>query len=179
MESLVISRWYKLYHPIKLNPSREGHIESNKYDKEDKGMAINQLMIKDVTSLPAYATVLDAAKFMTDMNVGTVIVTVEDSPTGLLTDRDIVTKVLAQEKDPKTTKIDEIMVTPVVTISEDKGIFDVTKLMSTHGIRRFPVVDANGKLVGVIALDDVIVLLGEEMKNIAGALKVELQQEGN
>jgi signal-transduction protein with cAMP-binding, CBS, and nucleotidyltransferase domain len=97
-------------------------------------MALKQLMIKDVTSLPTYATVLDAAKFMTDMNVGTVIVTVEDIPSGLITDRDIVTKVLAQGKDPKTTKIEEIMITPVVTISEDKGIFDATKLMSTHGM---------------------------------------------
>ncbi|TNF55951.1 CBS domain-containing protein [bacterium] len=140
-------------------------------------MALKQLMIKDVTSLPTYATVLDAAKFMTDMNVGTVIVTVEDIPSGLITDRDIVTKVLAQGKDPNTTKIEEVMVTPVVTISEDKGIFDVTKLMSTHGIRRFPVVDAKGKLVGVIALDDLMVLLGEEMKNIAGALRAELQTE--
>jgi CBS domain-containing protein len=140
-------------------------------------MALKQLMIKDVTSLPTYATVLDAAKFMTDMNVGTVIVTVEDIPSGLITDRDIVTKVLAQGKDPKTTKIEEIMITPVVTISEDKGIFDATKLMSTHGIRRFPVVDTKGKLVGVIALDDVMVLLGEEMKNIAGALRSELQTE--
>jgi CBS domain-containing protein len=141
------------------------------------GMALKQLMIKDVTSLPTYATVLDAAKFMTGMNVGTVIVTVEDIPSGLITDRDIVTKVLAQGKDPKTTKIEEVMITPVVTISEDKGIFDVTKLMSTHGIRRFPVVDSKGKLVGVIALDDVMVLLGEEMKNIAGALRAELQTE--
>lgn len=140
-------------------------------------MALKQLMIKDVTSLPTYATVLDAAKFMTGMNVGTVIVTVEDIPSGLITDRDIVTKVLAQGKDPKTTKIEEVMITPVVTISEDKGIFDVTKLMSTHGIRRFPVVDSKGKLVGVIALDDVMVLLGEEMKNIAGALRAELQTE--
>lgn len=140
-------------------------------------MALNQLMIKDVTSLPAYATVLDAAKFMTDMNVGTVIVTVEDKPSGLITDRDIVTKVLAQGTDPNTTKIEDVMVTPVVTISEDKGIFEVTKLMSTHGIRRFPVVDAKGKLVGVIALDDLMVLLGEEMKNIAGALRAELQTE--
>lgn len=140
-------------------------------------MALKQLMIKDVTSLPTYATVLDAAKFMTDMNVGTVIVTVEDIPSGLITDRDIVTKVLAQGKDPKTTKIEEVMITPVVTISEDKGIFDATKLMSTHGVRRFPVVDTKGKLVGVIALDDVMVLLGEEMKNIAGALRSELQTE--
>jgi CBS domain-containing protein len=173
----MVSFNYKQVVLIETNPPQEGDIGSKKFDKEDKGMAIKQLMIKDVTSLPAHATVLDAAKFMTDMNVGTVIVTVEDSPSGLITDRDIVTKVLAQGKDPKTTKIEEIIITPVVTISEDKGVFDVTKLMSSHGIRRFPVVDANGKLVGVIALDDVIVLLGEEMKNIAETLRAELQKE--
>ena len=137
-------------------------------------MALRDLMIKDVTSLPPTASVLDAAKFMADMNVGSVIVMKDNSPSGFLTDRDIVTKVLAQGKDPKTTKISEIMVTTVVTISEDKGIFDVTKLMSAHGIRRVPVVDSIGKLVGVIALDDVLVLLGKEMQNIAAALRTEL-----
>jgi len=137
-------------------------------------MALRDLMIKDVTSLPPTASVLDAAKFMADMNVGSVIVMKDNSPSGFLTDRDIVTKVLAQGKDPKTTKISEIMVTTVVTISEDKGIFDVTKLMSARGIRRVPVVDSIGKLVGVIALDDVLILLGKEMQNIAAALRTEL-----
>jgi CBS domain-containing protein len=137
-------------------------------------MALRDLMIKDVTSLPPTASVLDAAKFMADMNVGSVIVMKDNRPSGFLTDRDIVTKVLAQGKDPKTTKISEIMVTTVVTISEDKGIFDVTKLMSARGIRRVPVVDSSGKLVGVIALDDVLVLLGKEMQNIAEALRTEL-----
>jgi signal-transduction protein with cAMP-binding, CBS, and nucleotidyltransferase domain len=143
-------------------------------------MALRDLMIKDVTSLPPTASVVDAAKFMADMNVGSVIVMKDNSPAGFLTDRDIVTKVLAQGKDPKTTKISEIMVAPVVTISEDKGIFDVIRLMSTNGIRRVPVVDSNGKLVGFIALDDVLVLLGQEMQNIAMALKAELGifQEG-
>lgn len=137
-------------------------------------MALRDLMIKDVTSLPPTASVLDAAKFMADMNVGSVIVMKDNSPSGFLTDRDIVTKVLVQGKDPKTTKISEIMVTTVVTISEDKGIFDVTKLMSERGIRRVPVVASSGKLVGVIALDDVLVLLGKEMQNIAAALRTEL-----
>jgi signal-transduction protein with cAMP-binding, CBS, and nucleotidyltransferase domain len=143
-------------------------------------MALRDLMIKDVTSLPPTASVIDAAKFMADMNVGSVIVMKDNSPSGFLTDRDIVTKVLAQGKDPKTTKISEIMVAPVVTVSEDKGIFDIIRLMSTNGIRRVPVVDSNGKLVGFIALDDVLVLLGQEMQNIAMALKAELgiSQEG-
>ncbi len=137
-------------------------------------MSLKPLMTKELTSLPSAATVLDAAKYMTDMNVGSVIVVDDDKPSGILTDRDIVTKVLSQDKDPKTTRIRDIMTSPAVTISEDKDIVDVTRLMSSHKIRRFPVVDANGKIIGVITLDDVLVFLGQEMQNIATALKTEL-----
>ncbi len=137
-------------------------------------MSLKPLMTKEITSLPSTATALDAAKYMTDMNVGSVIVVDDDKPSGILTDRDIVTKVLSQDKDPKTTKIRDIMTSPAVTISEDRDIIAVTRLMSEHGIRRFPVVDANGKIIGVISLDDVLVFLGQEMQNIATALKTEL-----
>ena len=137
-------------------------------------MSLKPLMTKELTSLPSTATALDAAKYMTDMNVGSVIVVDDDKPSGILTDRDIVTKVLSQDKDPKTTKIRDIMTSPAVTISKDRDIIDVTRLMSERGIRRFPVVDANGKIIGVITLDDVLVFLGQEMQNIAAALKREL-----
>jgi CBS domain-containing protein len=140
-------------------------------------MSLKQLMTEEITSLPSTATVLDAAKFMTDMNVGSVIVTEADSPSGLITDRDVVAKVLAQGKDSKTTKIGEVMVSPVVTITEDKDIIDATKLMSSHGIRRLPVTDSAGKLTGVISLDDVLVVLGNEMQNIATTLKKGLEME--
>jgi CBS domain-containing protein len=129
-------------------------------------MSLKPLMTKELTSLPSTATVLDAAKYMTDMNVGSVIVVDDDKPSGILTDRDIVTKVLSRDKDPKTTKIRDIMTSPAVTISEDRDIIDVTRLMSERGIRRFPVVDANGKIIGVITLDDVLVFLGQEMRRI-------------
>jgi CBS domain-containing protein len=140
-------------------------------------MSLKTFMTEDITSLPSTASVLDAAKFMTDMNVGTVIVTHEDVPSGMITDRDVVAKVLAQDKDSKTTKIEEIMVAPVVTISEDRDIIDATQVMSSHGIRRLPVTDPQGKLAGVISLDDVLLVLGKEMQNVAGILKKELEKE--
>jgi len=124
-------------------------------------------MTKEITSLPASATVLDAAKFMTDMNVGSVVVTDNDSPKGLITDRDVVAKVIAQGKDSSSITIGEIMVSPVVTISEDKDIIDATKMMSDHGIRRLPVTGPNGKLRGVVSMDCVVVVVGREMQDIA------------
>jgi CBS domain-containing protein len=143
-------------------------------ERREKAMSIKFLMTKEVTSLPRDATVLDAAKFMTDMNVGSVVV-VEDGnkPVGILTDRDIMTKATALEKDPRALRVRDIMISPVVTVSADKDIEDVTNLMNTHKVRRFPVVE-NGRLIGVIALDDILVFLGKEMQDIATALKVEL-----
>jgi CBS domain-containing protein len=134
-------------------------------------MSLREIMSKDITSLPKAATVSDAAKFMTDMNVGSVIIVEDDKPLGLLTDRDIVSKVIAYGKDYKTTAIGEVMASPIITVSEEKDIVEVTKLMSFHGIRRLPVVDAGGKVVGVVSLHDILVILGREMQYVANALK--------
>ncbi len=140
-------------------------------------MSLKDLMTEDVTYLPSSATVMDAAKFMTAMNVGSVIVTDGESPSGLITDRDVVAKVIALGKDSSTTKIGEVMVSPVITISEDKDIMDATKLMSTHGIRRLPITDAKGDLAGVVSLDDVLLSLSKEMGNVAATLKKEFETE--
>lgn len=137
-------------------------------------MSLKKLMTEEITSLPANATILDACKFMTDMNVGSVIVMDDGKPAGVLTDRDIMVKVMVGEKDPKAVLVKDIMVSPAFTVSEDADIIDVTEQMKTHSVRRFPVVDAEGKLTGVISLDDILVFLGIEMQNIAAALKQEL-----
>ncbi|MBI4688346.1 MAG: CBS domain-containing protein [Nitrospirae bacterium] len=138
-------------------------------------MALTSLMTKEITSLPAHATATDAAKYMFEMNVGSVIITDDSNkPIGILTDRDIVSKVIGPEKDPKTVKIKDIMTSPVVTVPVDKDIIDATKIMCAHGIRRFAVVDSGGKLAGVLTLDDILILLGQEIQHIAAALKREI-----
>jgi predicted transcriptional regulator len=132
-------------------------------------------MTKEITSLPENATVLDAAKYMTDMNVGSVIITDgKNKPVGILTDRDIVTKVIANEKEPKSVRVKDIMTSPVTTINVEKDIIDATRLMAEHWIRRLPVVDQTGKVVGVMSLDDILIFLGQEIQNIANALKREI-----
>lgn len=138
-------------------------------------MSLSTLMTKEITSLPQTATALDAAKYMTDMNVGSVIITDEkDKPVGIITDRDITTKVIANEKDPKSVKLKDIMNSPVITIGVEKDIVDATKLMGEYWVRRLPVVDQAGKVVGVISLDDILIFLGLEIQNIANVLKREI-----
>lgn len=138
-------------------------------------MSLSHLMTKEITSLPETATALDAAKYMTDMNVGSVIITDEkEKPVGIITDRDISTKVVATEKDPKTVKLKDIMCSPVVTINIGKDIIDATRLMGEYWVRRLPVVNDEGKVVGVLSMDDVLIFLSQEIQNIANALKREI-----
>lgn len=138
-------------------------------------MSLVHLMTKEITSLPETATALDAAKYMTDMNVGSVIITDEkNKPVGIITDRDITTKIVATEKDPKTVKLKDIMCSPVVTIHVGKDLIDATKLMGEYWVRRLPVVNDEGKVAGVLSLDDVLIFLSQEIQNIANALKREI-----
>lgn len=139
-------------------------------------MAVSQMMSQDITSLPGNASIMDAAKFMTDMNVGSVIVMDGSKPMGILTDRDIMIRAMVEGRDPNTTAIRDIMVSPVATVSEDNDILDVTHMMSEKKVRRCPVVNSNGMLVGMIALDDILISLGQEMQDIASVLKFEIQK---
>lgn len=140
-------------------------------------MAVKDFMSREITSLPGYASALDAIKFMTDMNVGSVVVDEEGRAAGIVTDRDIITKVMAEGRDAQKIMLREIMSTPLFTVKEEEDIFEVTHLMSEHSVRRFPVVNKSGKMTGFIALDDIIMFLGDEMQHIASALKKELGKQ--
>jgi predicted transcriptional regulator len=112
---------------------------------------------------------------MWSRKVGALVVTGETGkPLGVLTDRDIVVRVVAMGRDPAKVQVGSVIRRNPTVIREDQGILDATKILSRRGVRRLPVVDAKGKLVGILALDDLLMLLGSEMGHIASALANEL-----
>ena len=134
-------------------------------------MSIMEYCTKHVITAPENQTVFDAAKKMWDRNVGSIVVVDHaNKPMGMVTDRDIVVGVVAKGKDPQSTTLKEIMTHQAVVLRQDQGIFEATKMMGEKGIRRIPVVDTDGKLAGIICLDDLIMVLGEEMANMANAI---------
>ena len=134
-------------------------------------MPIVEYRTKHVTTALGNQTVSDAAKQMRDKNVGSIVVLDSDKkPLGMVTDRDIAVRVVAEGKDPKSTHLKEIMSKETVVLRQDQGIFETTKMMSEKGIRRIPVVDTEGKLAGIICLDDLIMMFGQEVANIANAI---------
>jgi CBS domain-containing protein len=126
-------------------------------------------------------SVTEAARVMREQHVGCLIV-VDDTPSGrrlagLLTDRDIVTAVVAHGLDVRTLRVEDVMTTDVATAGEADSILDVTQTMRRKGVRRVPVVDAQGGLIGVVAFDDVIEIIAEQMQLLARAVGRERQRE--
>ena len=135
---------------------------------------IGELCTKPVVTISPKVSVQEAARLMRRNNVGALVMVDDSRPQGILTDRDIVTAVVAQGRDPITTTVGEVMRRDLTVIREDRGLFDAIKLLSDKGVRRLPVVNGAGELTGIITLDDLLVLLGREMGNVASALSREL-----
>jgi CBS domain-containing protein len=121
-------------------------------------------------------TVDQAARAMRSRNVGALVVVNAGRPVGMLTDRDVVVEVVAKGMDPDTVLVGDVMRRRPITIREDLGIFDAARVFAKTGVRRLPVVTKTGVLVGVIAVDDLIMLLGNEMGHMAGALSAGLRR---
>ena len=107
-------------------------------------------------------TILDAAKKLSDLDVGSMPICGEDDRLkGMITDRDIVVKVLAQGKDPGSTKVAELAEGKPVTIGADDSISDAIGTMKEHKVRRLPVIDGH-ELVGIVSQGDLAQHVDEE-----------------
>ena len=136
---------------------------------------VGALCSKPVVTVSPDATIHEAAHRMWTRKVGALVVTDENGkPLGILTDRDIVIRVVAAGRDPAKVQVGSVIRRHATVIREDQGILDATKILSRRGVRRLPVVAENGKVVGIMALDDLLMLLGAEMGHIASALASEL-----
>lgn len=111
-------------------------------------------------------SVREVAEIMRDESVGSAIVERDAEPVGIVTDRDLSMEVLAAGMDPATTTARDVMTADPVTADVDDGVFELCELMREHGIRRVPVVD-DGKLAGIVTLDDLVVLLEGEMNDLS------------
>lgn len=120
----------------------------------------------------------DVAAIMRDEMVGSAIVERDSEPVGILTDRDLTIEVLAEGKDPSGMTARDVMTPDPATADVDDGVFELCELMREQGVRRMPVVD-DGKLVGIVTLDDLIVLLEGEMNDLSEVILSESPPYGS
>jgi CBS domain-containing protein len=100
-------------------------------------------------------SVVEAAKLMKGEESGFAPIVESGRLVGVVTDRDIVVKVIAESRDPETTRVEEIGSTRLVTIDPDQDAAEALRLMAAHGVWRLPVVEEDGRLVGIVACEDV------------------------
>ncbi len=147
-------------------------------------MTAGEFCNRTVVIVQPQERVLEAARLMREHHVGDVVVVDElegkRKPVGLLTDRDIVVAIIAKAPDlVSTLKVGEIMGDTLVMAREDEPLWDVLKKMRTAGVRRVPVVDRTGVLLGIITFDDLVEFVAEELNDLATLLSREQAREAH
>jgi len=140
-------------------------------------MWLKDVCTLDVVCCRAETRAVDAARLMRHRHVGDLVV-VDDPdetriPLGIVTDRDLAVEVLGNDLDPAETTVGSLMRHPVVIANESEDTSQLLERMRAHGVRRVPVVDDRGGVVGIVTLDDVLKHLVDE----AGAL-LEIMNRG-
>lgn len=116
--------------------------------------------------------VSDVAKLMDSTGVGAIAVVEDDRPVGIVTDRDLVRRGLARDV-PADARVDNVMSSPVLTIDADAPLHDAVDTFSRHAVRRLAVVD-DGRFVGMISLDDLLLDLAGDLRSLTAPLAAEI-----
>ena len=119
------------------------------------GKSIREVMSENPCAIDAEKPVSYAAKMMKEEDVGFAPIVEGDRLVGTVTDRDIAVKVVAEGRDPESTSVRDIASTNLVTVDPQQDLDEALRLMAQNQVRRLPVVEEDGKLVGVVAQADV------------------------
>jgi Predicted signal-transduction protein containing cAMP-binding and CBS domains len=115
---------------------------------------VRDVMMSAINVIDADRTVREACIMMDRLGVGSLLVEKGGKLIGIVTERDFVVRVLATGLDHSKTKVGEVMSYPVIAVSPDSPIEEAVALMLSHGFRRLPVVDLDGKLLGMVTLSE-------------------------
>jgi CBS domain-containing protein len=143
--------------------------------KGKRTMCAKEIMKTEVVTVSPLIPVTEAAILMRNEDVGSVVVVDEERrPIGIITDRDIVVSAVADRKNPEEMTVGELMLRKpisreLVTVDEDEDVFDILEVLARNSIRRVPVVRGE-KLVGIVSVDDIVVVVATELSNLASVL---------
>lgn len=143
-------------------------------------MPVSEICNREVVTAERRNSALEAAKLMREHHVGDVLVVERNGtnvPVGIVTDRDLVVEIMAAGLNPETIYVEDIMVPELATVKESAGILEALQFMREKGVRRLPVVNNSGNLIGIVTLDDLLELLSEELLELAKLVKHEQKVE--
>ena len=144
-------------------------------------MFVGEMCNRQVVICKPDESIQKAAELMRDNHVGDVVVVEHKEskhlPVGILTDRDIVLEVLAEKVDLKDVAVKDVMSGELITVKEDDFIIETIGQMRDKGVRRVPVVNQEGGLEGILAVDDTIELVAELLSDLVKLFKHEFNRE--
>ena len=144
-------------------------------------MFVGEMCNRQVIICQPDESIQEAAELMRDNHVGNVVVVEHKEnkhlPVGILTDRDIVIEVLAEKIDLKDVAVKDVMSDDLITAKEDDFIIETIEKMRDKGVRRVPVVNHEGGLEGILAVDDTIELVAELLSDLVKLFKHEFDRE--
>jgi CBS domain-containing protein len=145
-------------------------------------MTVGEICQKNVVVAPKTEMIVDAAKRMRTSHVGDLIIVEARGerhvPVGILTDRDIVVSGLAGDPARLTyLLVSDLMSDDLITAEEHESTEAALMKMQEHGVRRLPIVDSDGTLVGIVTLDDILQFFSGQQNILAGLVTREQQRE--
>ena len=134
-------------------------------------MWVSSVCSKNVAYIDPDASARDAAGRMSESHTGTLVVVAQGGgrPSGILTDRDLVLKVMATGSSPEAVCVANVMTSDVATCRHDDDLFEAARLMRWHGVRRLPVLDPKGKVIGLVTADDIYAALAAHVAELGQA----------
>jgi CBS domain-containing protein len=144
----------------------------------DTGGSLAAFTRRTVHTVLPDETVLEAARRMCRHGVGALVVTDEPdgTPIGMITDRDVVW-MIAEGLDPAVAVVGSLLQLPLHTIRVSDGFAAAARAMRTYGVRRLPILDEAGRLVGLVSLDDLLDVMGREISDLTIAVNTEIGRE--
>lgn len=116
---------------------------------------VGDIAKRKMVSIEVDRPVIEAAKLMAEHDIGSIVVTREGKPIGIITERDVVSRCIAKGKDPNTTQVGAVMSCPLITVDANASLFVATRKMVENNIRRLLVTE-NGEIVGIFTQKDVL-----------------------
>ena len=126
---------------------------------------------EDVVTASPDERVVEVARMMGDCNVGSVVIERDGCPVGIVTDRDLAVRVCARNVDPERTSVRDVMTCDPFVVDRNDTLWNVMACAREQGVRRFPVVDDDRRLVGIVTMDDVVRILASEMNCVTDIIQ--------
>ncbi|MEA1931008.1 MAG: CBS domain-containing protein [Euryarchaeota archaeon] len=136
-------------------------------------MPVDDLARSDVVTATEETPVSELGQTMADETVGSVVIVDDETPVGIVTDRDLALRCVAEESEMSDKTAENVMTEDLETIDRTAGFYEAVDRMSDNGIRRLPVTDDSGELVGILTSDDLTTLLADEQQGLSKVIEAQ------